>query len=325
MSNSYKKITIIVPNYNNGKFLSECLDSIFAQKHQNIEIIVIDDGSTDDSIEILEKYNDIILIKQSNLGAAIARNRGLEAATGDYVVFLDSDDILTQGALAILVDAIEKENADMAIGSFVEIGESGEEEGRHYDFQENTSIEKNKIYSEAAYLLPLPANKMYRMEAIKKYKVSWANVRIGQDLGFYLKYLAHCRKIALVKECIAKYRICRHSITRSYDLRIFDIVNSLSDVREYYEEYGKIDIYDKYLPLLVLRHYYKQSSKQRFFKDKKMRKLILEFFAIHERQIDCSKTETTSELKKIRRKFRIKYYLRSFFASEIYRHLKGGL
>lgn len=86
-------VSIIIPNYNGALLISRCLDSVFNQKSDCIfEVIVIDDGSTDNSVEIVKKYNNIIVIKQSNQGPAAARNKGIEIATGKYLTFLDADD-----------------------------------------------------------------------------------------------------------------------------------------------------------------------------------------------------------------------------------------
>lgn len=87
------KVSIIIPNYNGALLISRCLDSVFNQKSDCIlEVIVIDDGSTDNSVEIVKKYNNIIVIQQSNQGPAAARNKGIEIATGKYLTFLDADD-----------------------------------------------------------------------------------------------------------------------------------------------------------------------------------------------------------------------------------------
>jgi len=92
--NTNIKYSIIVPNYNKGEYIEECLNSILSQTYKNYEIIVIDDGSTDNSLEIINKF-DVLCLKTNRLQAGGARNLGLKHATGDYIVFLDSDDYLT--------------------------------------------------------------------------------------------------------------------------------------------------------------------------------------------------------------------------------------
>ena len=94
MSNN--KISIIVPIYNSERFIADCIESLINQTYQNIEIILIDDGSSDNSYEICKKYQSldsrIILISQVNSGVSIARNKGIKVATGQHIMFVDSDD-----------------------------------------------------------------------------------------------------------------------------------------------------------------------------------------------------------------------------------------
>ena len=87
------KFSIIIPNYNEGKYIRECLESVFGQTYKNYEVIVVDDGSTDDSIDIIKDF-DVKLYHSNGLHAGGARNVGLDNANGEYIVFLDSDDYL---------------------------------------------------------------------------------------------------------------------------------------------------------------------------------------------------------------------------------------
>ena len=111
------KISVIIPVYNDEKFLGECLDSVSNQTLDDIEIICINDGSTDSSLEILNEYstdNRITIITQANQGSAIARNKGLDIAQGEYIGFLDADDIyINRQSLEIMFDAAKKHDASM--------------------------------------------------------------------------------------------------------------------------------------------------------------------------------------------------------------------
>ena len=116
------KISIIVPVYNVEKYLSECLDSIINQSYKNIEIILINDGSTDSSLEICQKYqkNDkrIKLISQANKGLSISRNNGMKIATGKYIMFVDSDDIIHSRMIEVLYKEIKNNKCQMAVCKF---------------------------------------------------------------------------------------------------------------------------------------------------------------------------------------------------------------
>ena len=116
-----EKVTVIVPVYNVEPYLEECLDSIVNQTYTDLEIILIDDGSTDKSLEIIKKYAQedkrIVFITQSNLGVSAARNTGLKMATGEYILFVDSDDTIRQDTVARLRQHAIKTGSDIVIGN----------------------------------------------------------------------------------------------------------------------------------------------------------------------------------------------------------------
>jgi glycosyltransferase involved in cell wall biosynthesis len=114
-----EKISVIVPVYNTEKYLEKCVDSIIQQSYKNIEILLIDDGSTDGCVSICDRYANqdkrIKVIHQSNAGVAVSRNKGLENASGEYVAFVDSDDSIRPEMFAILHEKLTKNNADLAM------------------------------------------------------------------------------------------------------------------------------------------------------------------------------------------------------------------
>ena len=102
------KISVIIPTHNRARFIGRALDSVLDQSEVRSEIIVVDDGSTDATEDVLRSYGDRVrYVRQANAGPAVARNRALEMATGDYVAFQDSDDYFLPGALAALRDALD--------------------------------------------------------------------------------------------------------------------------------------------------------------------------------------------------------------------------
>lgn len=115
--NDYPKVSVILPVYNVAPYLEDCLESIFQQKYPNIEIVAINDGSTDDSESILQKYGanyDFFrLLNQQNKGLSVTRNRGLRKANGKYIYFLDSDDLIAKGAISFLVELMEENDTDI--------------------------------------------------------------------------------------------------------------------------------------------------------------------------------------------------------------------
>ncbi|HGY8149025.1 TPA: glycosyltransferase family 2 protein, partial [Escherichia coli] len=112
-----KLVSIIIPAYNAQDWIERCLVSCLNQSYQNIEIIVINDGSTDNTANILEKFNvnKLKIFHEKNSGVAIARRKGLDYSRGEYIFFLDSDDFINESALEILVTKIDNYNADVVI------------------------------------------------------------------------------------------------------------------------------------------------------------------------------------------------------------------
>ena len=125
-------ISVIVPVYNVAQYLSQCVSSILSQDYGDLEVILIDDGSTDASGEICDQYaakdSRVRVIHQKNGGAAAAKNAGLRLASGDYLVFADSDDYLEPGAYGFLMKTLLETNADAVQGSFREVYQNRAEE-----------------------------------------------------------------------------------------------------------------------------------------------------------------------------------------------------
>ncbi len=144
MDNTYL-ISIIVPVYNVEKYLRKCIDSIIYQTYQNIEIILVDDGSKDASGQICDEYAEkdarITVIHKENGGVSIARNRGLDIAMGQWILFVDADDILPTDALSYYAEIVTYYEVDMVLGSYVECGEEGKIiKSDHKQFQRQLSM-----------------------------------------------------------------------------------------------------------------------------------------------------------------------------------------
>lgn len=190
------KISVIIPTYNMGKYIEECLASVFAQTERDVEIIVIDDGSTDDTADRMEKYPDVKYIRQQNSGKPGAvRNIGLRRARGRFIAFLDADD-------KMLPDRLEKQSAFLemypAVGlvfcNYRNFNDAGDPYGVHFDYC--PELLKHIVSGKAVLpsrvattLLPLeniglPSSMMIRREALNCMPQFTTAVRIGEDFHF---------------------------------------------------------------------------------------------------------------------------------------------
>lgn len=201
-------ISIIVPAYNCEDTIKQCIDSIINQTSTDWELVIVNDGSTDKTKEICESYLDsekVFLYTQSNSGVSSARNLGVEHSTGDYLLFVDSDDSLLPDALSIVKNTIK--DADICYYNYQKIN------SRNLvlvDYIENASIIDFKEFSsifcelfESGYINP-PWGKCYRRALIKERFRN--NINIGEDLLFNLNYIKQCSSISLVPHAIYNYR-----------------------------------------------------------------------------------------------------------------------
>lgn len=120
------KVSVIIPNYNNGKYLEQCIDSVLIQDYENLEVIVVDDGSTDDTLELLQKYRtQITIISVPHAGASAARNSGILASSGEIIAFLDSDDYWRHDKIRLQVELMLKENLSLVYSGGYETSTEG--------------------------------------------------------------------------------------------------------------------------------------------------------------------------------------------------------
>lgn len=312
-------VSVIIPNYNSEHYLKKCIESVEKQTYGNIEVIVVDDGSTDVSVAEMEQmcaaYNNISVFRQSNLNAAMARNRGLEVAKGKYLLFLDSDDILYEDGVFRLVTAAERCQADLVIGNYHEI-----------DTSDRLISECRVVNLPADRLDPMtivgtvpnPSNKLYVKAVVDANDLVWGNVRIGQDLNFFLKYLSCCKNVSTIASYIYGWRKVQGSISNSYNFKIFDIAESFKDTKHFYCLHGKEELYTKYVSAIEYRHYYLQMEKQKYYPDKRMKKAIVAYFSVILRDVDLTGSENIDTYQSDIIKCRLKLLLKHFYISKLY-------
>lgn len=237
------KISVIVPVYNVEKYIEECINSLINQTFTNIEIIIINDGSLDSSGIIVnnieQKDKRIKVIHQKNLGLPGARNTGLSIATGEYIGFVDSDDIVKPEMYEVLFNNITENNSDISVCNFSRFDRKNEIKNTRYNNSTLTFEARNsaKFYSHA---LDSSCNKLYRTNIIRNNNLHFESKSIvpQEDFYFLVKYLAHSSKISSVSEALYNYRIRKSSITNTKQAEGFieGCLNFVNLTRKYHDE-----------------------------------------------------------------------------------------
>jgi len=221
-----KKISVIVPVYNAQPWLERCIESVLQQEYPCFELILINDGSKDCSEKICLCYESadsrVIYYKQSNAGVSTARNKGLELATGTYVVFLDSDDFLNAGALELLIKNMEISSADLCICGY-DVLLSDHRECCKVD-EAMVSGENNiAAYFAAHYLEAIASSvwgKLYKRSLIMHQFNTLQTM--GEDMLFNLDYIRNCRCIRTIDERLYVYnKQNENSLTNMYKISYY--------------------------------------------------------------------------------------------------------
>ena len=275
-------ISIIVPIYNASKYLKKCLDSLVNQTKKELEFILINDGSTDDSESIIKNYSDtrIKYFKRSNHGIGKTRNFGINKSTGKYIMFLDSDDYLEENACEVLYKKIDKERLDLVVCDFYRVVNDSKVIEKNTSFK-NTSLKDNPNLLLNVNLAPW--NKIYRSDLIKNNNIKFIEDLKYEDAPFVVLSLLKSKRIGKVDKTLINYTIHEKSETTVRDERIFDIIKIVDIIRSYFKDYSwSREVIDT-LTIKILVNYNIQG---RNIKDKDMRnKFIDETFFYLEKNI----------------------------------------
>ena len=215
------KVSVIIPVYNVEKYLRECLDSVCNQTLKEIEIICVDDGSTDSSLEILKEYakkdNRITVMAQENLHAGVARNAGLAVAKGEYLSFLDSDDFFELNMLEEMYNKGTKNKSDIVVCGWyikdeikdtLKISNDGIPNWVKNILEINPDFNfADKRYTNLTNLTnPAPWNKLFNSKIVKDFGIKFQNLTCCNDIGFSFSMMALATKINFVNLCLVYYR-----------------------------------------------------------------------------------------------------------------------
>ena len=220
-----RKVTLIVPVYNSEKYINKCLDSILNQTYKNYEILVVNDGSKDNSQKIIDEYaskypEKIITIEQENKGVAITRNESIKKANGDYIMFIDNDDYIDKEYIETFVEELEEQDYDVVIG------------GYRRPTEENKIIRKislkNKEWSK--FMILAPWAKIYKRKYLIENHLEFLNNNIGEDVYFNMQALQLTNKIKIINYIGYNWFFNTQSVSntsqKNYkELNVFDLLD----------------------------------------------------------------------------------------------------
>ncbi len=208
------KISVIIPAYNSEAYLAETLDCLLSQTLKDIQIIVVNDGSTDGTGRIIEEYakksDKILPVFQQNAGVSAARNNGIEKAEGEYTFFLDSDDLLSQNALESICNSLDETGSDLAICRIETFGMGGNAVNPIVEeIAKENSID---CYDKRLLWNFLLGNKCFRTDLIKKHVIRFSPVKYSED-GVFIMQFIHTAKPRITGVHNAVFRYRRHSLS----------------------------------------------------------------------------------------------------------------
>ncbi len=242
------KISVIIPVYNADKYLRECLDSVIGKTLQDIEIICVDDGSTDNSLSVLQEYavadKRLKIIEQANQGAAAARNVGMAAAQGEYLAFLDADDLYYTGALQAAYACATKSNADMVVfeADFFD-DKQGLLRTERVETKYLAGLQEFSAYAIPEFIFQISScntwNKLYKKDFVQRSGLQYQELRTANDLCFVYSALACAGKIAVFDKALVKHRVLHSGNLQSVKVESpLDFMAALEQLKQNLQQFG---------------------------------------------------------------------------------------
>lgn len=227
-----QKASIIVPIYNAEQYLDRCIHSILDQNYSNFEIILINDGSSDNSLTICEnfarKHPNIKLINQKNRGVSAARNKGLEHATGNLILFVDADDYVEPTYVQVLTDGMSENGTDLCMCGIFYESEEKYVTYEGYAFDQNIEcldLQAERIQIDKAFIQSSSGifslfNKVFKKRIIDENQIKFSiNKSHAEDFEFCIKYVQKCKTYTFLHKCLYHYVKNTESITNTFHLK----------------------------------------------------------------------------------------------------------
>lgn len=250
------KLSIIVPIYNVERYLERCIISILNQTYVNFELILVNDGSTDNSKDICEKYlsidNRIKLINKKNGGVSSARNTGIELAIGEYIAFVDPDDYINKYMYEVLITTLKKDKSDMVICGYNKVDQNEinfQEINNHIDVNNVRTSKISKVEALDKLLIEgekfvFAWNKIYKRKLFNELR--YKNGKIYEDEFLAHRVLYRCNKVSVINEKLYFYIQRDGSIVNSkFTTKKFDKVYALKERIDFFKEKNLLELKEK--------------------------------------------------------------------------------
>lgn len=235
------KVSVIVPIYNTEDYIEKALNSLMNQTLHDIQVILVNDGSTDNSGLIAKKYAELdnkkfIYIEQKNLGLSMARNNGMKYATGEYIAFLDSDDYIEVNAYEIMYNKAKEENSDIVECNFIwEYPDHKKIDIGGYPYYDRNDL--------AACFRSVAWNKLIKKDLIFDNKIEFPEGLIYEDFEFTCKLIPNLKTISYIKEALVHYVKRENALTKLQSNKILDIYEIINNVIKFYKDNNIYDFY----------------------------------------------------------------------------------
>lgn len=250
------KISVIVPVYNVEEYLEKCLDSLVNQTLKDIEIIVVNDGTKDNSQDIIDKYvkkyKNIKCYKKENGGLSSARNYGLKYAKGEYIAFVDSDDYVEKNMYEDMYNKAKEDNFDVVACDLKYIYD--DEEVLAYSNLKKDLTTKEEIKKSYIYIYPAAWNKIYKKELLKN--IEFKEKVWFEDVEFLYRLYPRINSIGYINKYYYNYVQREGAITRTFNSKLYDYINNWNGIIDFYKKENLYDEYKNELEYCYVRYIY---------------------------------------------------------------------
>lgn len=254
-----KKVSIVVPVYNTEKYVRDCLESLVNQSLEDIEIIMVNDGSTDGSLTILKEYehkypDKIRIVDKENGGMSDARNAGLKHATGEYIGFVDGDDYVKETTYATLYEKAKSKDFDIVACNINYV--YPDHEKKAYCHYTHDLWDKDEIRKSLTTFYPSVCNKIFHRRLFEESKLTFTKDVWFEDVEFNYCIYPYIKSIGVVDEFFYQYIQREGSITKVFNERLFDYLKNWKSILSYYKKHGFYQTYEKELEYSCVRYLY---------------------------------------------------------------------